>query len=96
MRSKVVPEDTQVDSVHQIFGDVVDDTTDDVVALPTRERINEDVRSEKLLVHYKMEHLLFAAINQMASRGKLPRRLAKVGDPMYASCMYGQLTRKAW
>jgi hypothetical protein len=37
MRRKVVPEDTQVDSVHQFFHDVVDETTEDVVVLPTKE-----------------------------------------------------------
>jgi hypothetical protein len=96
MRRKSVPENTQVDSVHQIFGEVVDETTEDVVALPTKEWTTEDLRSEKLLVHYKMGHLPFAAINQMASRGELQRTLARVGDPMCALCMYGQLTRKAW
>jgi hypothetical protein len=74
----------------------VDDKIEDVVALPTKERTNVDVRSKKLLVHDTMGHLLFATINQMASKGELPRRLAKVGDRMCASCMYGLLTRKAW
>jgi hypothetical protein len=58
-------------------------------------RTNKDLKAEKLPIHNKLVHIPLATINQMVSIGELPKRLASTGEPMCASCMYGQLTRKA-
>jgi Reverse transcriptase (RNA-dependent DNA polymerase) len=60
------------------------------------EFVDLDPKSEKLLWHYRLGHLPFSIINQMAANGELPRRLAKCQDPLCAACLYAQATRRAW
>jgi Reverse transcriptase (RNA-dependent DNA polymerase) len=91
-------DDEEQKQSEDIFMDteIANTDTEDVVAIPVKNRTEQDIKSEKLLIHYKLGHLPFSAINQMASNGELPSRLTKVGDPMCASCIFGQSTRKAW
>jgi hypothetical protein len=84
-KMKIVPENAGKQSANEVFGDVLDDTTKDVVAIPLTAQTEEDVKSKKSLMHYNLGHIPYAAINQMARMGELPRRLASVGDPMCAA-----------
>jgi GAG-pre-integrase domain len=55
-----------------------------------------DPKSLKLLWHYRLGHLPFTTINRISQKGELPKNLSKCADPMCASCIYGQMTRRAW
>ena len=48
---------------------------------PTKDIVEMNPKTEKLLWHYKLGHAPFATINRMAEIGQLPKRLAKVMDP---------------
>jgi hypothetical protein len=63
MKRNPVPENNLVLEVHQIFSNEVDETTEEVVAIPTKQCTTEDIKSEKFFIHYKLGHLPFAAIN---------------------------------
>jgi Reverse transcriptase (RNA-dependent DNA polymerase) len=66
--------------------------------LPTEDvDIQANTSQAKLLAwHYRLGHIPFAKIRQMASRGDLPIGLATCQIPKCAACMYGKATRRAW
>ena len=51
---------------------------------------------ELLRYHYRLGHMSFAKIQEMAKRGDLPKKLANVKPPMCAACMFGKMCRRAW
>jgi GAG-pre-integrase domain len=55
-----------------------------------------DSKSLKLLWHYRLGHLPFSTIKRRAKRGELPKKLANCPDPLCTSCIYGQMTQRAW
>jgi hypothetical protein len=55
-----------------------------------------DPKTLKLMWHSRLGHLPFATINWMARKSELPRKLANCADPLCTSCIYGQMTRRAW
>jgi hypothetical protein len=70
----------------------------DVEILPTEDvEIQANTTQAQLLAwHYRLGHIPFAKIRQMASRGDLPIGLATCIIPKCAACMYGKATRRAW
>ena len=51
----------------------------------------------KLLAwHYRLGHISFRKIQQLARRGDLPAALATCQIPKCAACMYGKATRRPW
>jgi hypothetical protein len=66
--------------------------------LPTEDvEIQANTSQAQLLAwHYRLGHIPFAKIRQMASRGDLPIGLATCQIPKCAACMYGKATRRAW
>jgi hypothetical protein len=68
MNQLVVPENAEIQEVQELFRDKLNETTEDVVAIPMTSKSLVDIKSEKLLIHYKLGHLLFAAIKQMDSK----------------------------
>ena len=51
---------------------------------------------ELLRWHYKLGHAPFTRLQQMATRGDLPIRLATVIPPFCAACKYGKQTKRPW
>jgi hypothetical protein len=70
----------------------------EVEMLPTEDvEIQANTTQAQLLAwHYRLGHIPFAKIRQMASRGDLPIGLATCQIPKCAACMYGKATRRAW
>jgi hypothetical protein len=70
----------------------------DMEILPTEDvEIQANTTQAQLLAwHYRLGHIPFAKIRQMASRGDLPIGLATCQIPKCAACMYGKATRRAW
>jgi Reverse transcriptase (RNA-dependent DNA polymerase) len=58
----------------------------------------EEERNQALLIswHYKMGHVSMHRLQYMASKGLLPRKIAKCRVPLCQSCIYGMMARKAW
>jgi hypothetical protein len=46
--------------------------------------------------HYRLGHLSFAKLKQLALNGEIPRRLAKVKPPACAGCLFGAMTKVPW
>jgi hypothetical protein len=53
-------------------------------------------RAELLAWHYRLGHLPFSKIKQMAKRGDLPSYLSTCQVPKCAACLFGKATRRAW
>jgi hypothetical protein len=53
-------------------------------------------QAELLAWHYRLGHLPFAKIKNMAERGDLPAGLASCKAPRCAACLFGKATRRAW
>ena len=51
---------------------------------------------ELLRWHYRMGHLLFDRIKQLAQTGQLPKRLLTSKKPFCAACQHGKMTRRPW
>ena len=51
---------------------------------------------ELLRWHYRMGHLPFDQIKQLAQTGQLPKRLLTVKKPFCAACQYGKMTKRPW
>ena len=61
----------------------------------TEIQTNSD-QSQLLAWHYRLGHLPFKRIQQLAIQGDLPIRLSKCSTPKCAACLYGKATRRAW
>jgi hypothetical protein len=53
-------------------------------------------QSQLLAWHYRLGHIPFGKIRQLAARGDLPADLATCPVPRCAACMFGKLTCRAW
>jgi len=81
---------------HPVMFDVED-------VLGPGETISEDTHPEFSLVqqellhwHYRLNHLSFTKIQEMAKQRLLPSRLAKCTVPLCSGCIYGKMTRRPW
>ena len=55
-----------------------------------------DPQDELLRWHYRLEHLPFDRIKQLADKGQLPKRLLTCHTPFCAACQYGKMTKRPW
>ena len=55
-----------------------------------------DDQAELMRWHYRLGHLTFAKLKQLAINGEIPKRLVKVKNPKCAGCIYGAMTRVPW
>jgi hypothetical protein len=46
--------------------------------------------------HYRLGHLTFPKLNQLALNGKIPKKLTKVLPPKCAGCLFGAMTKLPW
>jgi hypothetical protein len=55
-----------------------------------------DNQAKLMRWHYRLGHLSFAKLKQLALNGEIPRRLAKVKPPACAGCLFGAMTKVPW
>jgi hypothetical protein len=72
-KQQVVPKNAEIQQVQELLGDENNETAEDVVAIPLTSKSLVDIKSEKLLTHFKLGHLSFAAINQWQARVNYPK-----------------------
>ena len=53
-------------------------------------------QDELLRWHYRLGHLPFDRIKQLADKGQLPKRLLTCHTPFCAACQYGKMTKRPW
>ncbi len=53
-------------------------------------------QAELMRWHYRLSHLAFSKLKQLALNSKIPRRLAKVKPPACAGCHFGAMTKVPW
>ncbi len=46
--------------------------------------------------HYRLGHLPFVKLKQLALNGEIPKKLAKVKPPKCAGCLFGAMTKIPW
>jgi hypothetical protein len=46
--------------------------------------------------HYRLGHLPFAKLKQLALNGEIPKKLAKAKPPKCAECLFGAMTKIPW
>jgi hypothetical protein len=65
--------------------------------IPEDEEVQYQTPQAELLGwHYRLGHVPFGKIQQMAGRGDLPAHLLKCKVPKCAACMFGKATRRPW
>ncbi len=55
-----------------------------------------DNQAKLMRWHYRLGHLAFPKLKQLALNGKIPRRLAKVKPSACAGCLFGAMTKVPW
>ena len=55
-----------------------------------------DPHDELLRWHYRLGHLSFDQIKQLASTGQLPKHLLSCKKPFCSACQYGKMTKRPW
>ena len=55
-----------------------------------------DPHDELFRWHYRLAHLPFDCIKQLASAGQLPKRLLACKKPFCSACQYGKMTKRPW
>ena len=53
-------------------------------------------QDELLRWHYRLGHLPFDRVKQLADKGQLPKRLLTCHTPFCAACQYGKMTKRPW
>ena len=51
---------------------------------------------DMLKLHYKLGHMPFAKMREMARQGHIPKQFAKCDVPLCSACIYAKQTRKPW
>jgi len=46
--------------------------------------------------HYRLGHLTFAKLKQLALNGEIPKKLVKIKPPKCAGCLFGSMTKIPW
>ena len=62
----------------------------------SKTKVMSNDSAELLKLHYKMGHIPFPKLKQMAQQGKIPKQLAKCDTPLCSACLYARQTRKPW
>jgi hypothetical protein len=55
-----------------------------------------DNQTKLMRWHYRLGHLPFAKLKQLALNGKIPRHIAKVKPPACAGCLFRAMTKVPW
>ena len=55
-----------------------------------------DDQAELMRWHYRLGHLTFAKLKQLALNGDIPKKLARVKPPKCAGCLFGAMTKIPW
>ena len=55
-----------------------------------------DPHDELLRWHYRLGHLPFNRIRQLALKGLLPKCLLACKKPFFSACQYGKMTKRPW
>ena len=55
-----------------------------------------DPQDELLRWHYRLGHLPFDRVKQLANKGQLPKRLLTCPTPFCAACQNGKMTKRPW
>ncbi len=55
-----------------------------------------DDQTELMQCHYRLGHLPFSKLKQLALNGEIPKKLAKVKPPKCAGCLFGVMTKIPW
>jgi hypothetical protein len=55
-----------------------------------------DEQAELMQWHYRLGHLTFPKLKQLALNGKIPKKLTKVLPPKCAGCLFGAMTKLPW
>ena len=55
-----------------------------------------DPHDELLRWHYRLGHLPFDCIRQLALKGQLPKHLLSCKKPFCSACQYGKMTKRPW
>jgi hypothetical protein len=55
-----------------------------------------DDQTELMRWHYRLGHLPFSKLKQLALNGEIPKKLAKVKPPKSAGCLFGAMTKIPW
>ncbi len=53
-------------------------------------------QAELMQWHYRLGHLPFLRLKQLAINGEIPKKLAKVAPPKCAGCLFGAMTEIPW
>jgi hypothetical protein len=55
-----------------------------------------DVQAELILWHYRLGHLSFQKLKQLALNGEIPKKSSKLKPPKCAGCLFGAMTKLPW
>jgi hypothetical protein len=55
-----------------------------------------DKQAKLLQWHYRLGHLNFPKLKQLALNGKIPKKLTKVLPPKCTGCLFGAMTKFPW
>jgi hypothetical protein len=55
-----------------------------------------DDQAELMRWHYRLGHLPFLRLKQLAINGEIPKKLAKVVPPKCAGCLFGAMMKIPW
>jgi hypothetical protein len=55
-----------------------------------------DKQAKLMRWHYRLGHLTFPKLKQLAFDGKIPKKLAKVLPPKCAGCLFNAMTKHPW
>ncbi len=55
-----------------------------------------DQQAELMRWHYRLGHLPFSRLKQLAINGEIPKKLAKVAPPKCAGCLFDAMTKIPW
>ena len=55
-----------------------------------------DPQAELMRWHYRLGHLPFNDLKELAENGEIPKKLAKVNPPKCAGCLFGAMTKVPW
>ncbi len=55
-----------------------------------------DDQAKLMRWHYRLGHMSFSKLKQLALNRKIPQRLAKVKPPACAGCLFGAMTKVPW
>ncbi len=55
-----------------------------------------DDQAELMRWHYRLGHLSFQKLKQLALNGKIPKKLSKLKPPKCAGCLFGTMTKLPW